>query len=189
MSVVDLSKSKTHWPAAVLIKRGLWTYVLEPVVRWWPKAFSPLRVAALRLMGAQIGPRCLILPGVKVLMPWNLIMEDHVAIGRHVDFYNFAPITIRRQTVVSQDVFLCTGSHDYRQPDMPLTHQPITIGSECWLAAGAFVCPGVSIADGVVIGARSVVTRSVTAPWTVHGGNPSQYLKDRKMIHSQEPRK
>jgi len=186
MSVVDLSNSKTHWPVAVLIRRGLWTYLLEPAVRWWPKAFSPLRVAALRMMGAQIGPRCLILPGVKVLMPWNLIMEDHVAIGRYVDVYNFAPVTIRRQTVVSQGVYLCTGSHDYRQPDMPLTYLPITIGSECWLAAGAFVCPGVSIADGVVIGARSVVTKSVTEAWSVHGGNPSVRIKARKMFRTEK---
>jgi putative colanic acid biosynthesis acetyltransferase WcaF len=186
MSVVDLSKSKTHWPLAVLIKRGIWTYVLEPAVRWWPKAFSPLRVAALRLMGAQIGPRCLILPGVKVLMPWNLTMEDHVALGRNVDVYNFAPVTIRRQTVVSQDVYLCTGSHDFCQPDMPLTYKPITIGSECWLAAGVFVCPGVNIADGVVIGARSVVSKHVTAAWTVHGGNPSVRIKARTMTTSQK---
>lgn len=183
MSVVDLSKSKTHWPAATLVRRGLWTYLLEPLVRWWPKSFSFLRVGALRLMGAQIGPRCLILPGVKVLMPWNLILEDHVAVGRGVDFYNFAPITIKRQTVVSQGVYLCTGSHDFRQSHMPLTHAPITIGSQCWVAAEAFVCPGVEIADGVVVGARSVVTKSITEAWTVHGGNPSTRIKDRTITN------
>jgi putative colanic acid biosynthesis acetyltransferase WcaF len=105
-----------------------------------------------------------------------------VAIGRHVNFYNFALITIRRQTVVSQDVYLCTGSHNYQLPDMPLTFQPITIGSECWLAAGAFVCPGVSIADGVVVGARAVVTKSIKDTWTVHAGNPSVRVKQRKMV-------
>jgi putative colanic acid biosynthesis acetyltransferase WcaF len=182
MTRINLSNSKTHWSTVVLVKRGLWTFMLEPSVRWWPKALSPLRVAALRLMGAQIGPSCLILPGVKVLMPWNLILEDHVAIGRHVNFYNFALITIRRQTVVSQDVYLCTGSHNYQLPDMPLTFQPITIGSECWLAAGAFVCPGVSIADGVVVGARAVVTKSIKDTWTVHAGNPSVRVKQRKMV-------
>jgi putative colanic acid biosynthesis acetyltransferase WcaF len=185
MSAVDLSKSKTQWPLRMLIKRGVWTYLLEPLVRWWPKSFSFLRVAALRLMGARIGPRCLILPGVKVLMPWNLTLEDHVAIGRDADLYNFSPITIRRQTVISQGVYLCTGSHDFRDGHMPLTHAPITIGSQCWVAAQAFVCPGVSIADGVVIGARAVVTKSVTEGWTVHGGNPCQLIKQRVMTLSE----
>jgi putative colanic acid biosynthesis acetyltransferase WcaF len=181
VSLVDLSQSKTRWPVWTLVKRGLWTFFLEPAVRWWPKSFSPLRVAALRLMGAKIAPRCLILPGVKVLMPWNLVMQDHVAIGRHVDVYNFAPVTIKRQTVISQDVYLCTGSHDFRASSMPLTYRPITIGSECWLAAGVFVCPGVDIADGVVVGARSVVTKSIQEPWSVHGGNPSVRMKTRQM--------
>lgn len=181
MSAIDLTKSKTHWPVAVLAKRVIWTYLLEPAVRWWPKPMSFLRVWALRLMGARIGPRCLILPGVKVLMPWNLELEDHVAIGRGVDIYNFALVTIKRQTVVSQGTYLCTGSHDFRQGHMPLTHAPITIGSQCWVAAEVFVCPGVTIADGVVVGARAVVTKPIAAPWTVHGGNPCVHLGQRRM--------
>jgi putative colanic acid biosynthesis acetyltransferase WcaF len=181
MANTDLTQSKTHWPLSILIRRGLWTFLLEPMVRWWPKSFSPIRVGALRLMGAQIGARCLILPGVKVLMPWNLVLEDHVAIGRGVDFYNFSTITVRRQTVISQGVYLCTGSHDFTLPDMPLIHAPIQIGSECWLAAEVFVCPGVEIPDGCVIGARSVVTKKLSAPWSVYAGNPCSKKSDRKL--------
>lgn len=178
---INLTNSKTDWPLSILIRRALWTFILEPAVRWWPKSFSPLRVAALRLMGAQIGPRCLILPGVKVLMPWNMILEDHVAIGRNVNFYNFAPISIGRQTVISQDVYLCTGSHDYRRSDMPLIFKPISIGRECWVAAGAFVCPGVTITNGVVLGAKSVLTCSIDTEWSVHAGNPAVKIKNRSL--------
>jgi putative colanic acid biosynthesis acetyltransferase WcaF len=121
------------------------------------------------------------MPGVKVLMPWHLTLEDHVAIGRNVDLYNFSPITVRRMSVVSQDTTLCTGSHDFRQPDMPLTHAPIVIGRECWVAAQTFVCPGVEIADGVVVGARSLVTRSLTEPWSVYAGHPARRVGPRVM--------
>jgi putative colanic acid biosynthesis acetyltransferase WcaF len=82
---IDLSKSVTKWPLPIKLRRHAWTYLLEPLVRC-----SPLRIAALRLMGAQIGPDCLILPGVRVLMPWNLILGDHIAIGENVNIYNFA---------------------------------------------------------------------------------------------------
>lgn len=181
MAHIDLSQSKTRWPLSILLRRGFWTYGLEPLVRWLPKALSPVRVGALRLMGASIGPRCLILPGVRVLMPWNLILEDHVAIGRGVDFYNFAPITVRRMTVISQETYLCTGSHDFRQADMPLIYRPITIGSECWLAAGVFVCPGVTVADGVVVGARSVVTKDLIEGWSLYAGHPAVRLSERQM--------
>ncbi len=143
------------------LRRGAWTYLIEPLVRWLPKACSSLRVAALRAMGARIGPNCLILPGVRVLMPWNLHLHDHVAIGERANIYNFAPVEIHRMTVVSQFAFLCTGSHDYRKNDMPLIYSPIIIGEQVWIAAGVFVAPGVEIADGVVVGAMSVVTRSL----------------------------
>ena len=176
---IDLSKSVTKWPLRMKLRRGVWTFLLEPLVRWLPKRGSPLRIAALRLMGAQIGPRCLVLPGVRVLMPWNLILRDHIAIGENVNIYNFARIEIGRMTVVSQFCYLCTGSHDYRKHDMPLVYAPITIGEEVWVAAGVFVAPGVSIADGVVVGAMSVVTKSLSEPWSVYGGNPCRRIKTR----------
>jgi putative colanic acid biosynthesis acetyltransferase WcaF len=176
---VDLSKSNTHWPLSVKLRRGLWTYLLEPLVRWLPKACSPLRVAALRVMGARIGPQCLILPGVRVLMPWNLQLEDYVAIGEGANIYNFAPVRIGRMTVVSQFTYLCTGSHDYKRADMPLIYAPITIGEQVWVAAGVFVAPGVQIADGVVVGAMSVVSRNLDQTWSVYAGNPCRRLKGR----------
>lgn len=181
MSTVELSKSKTEWPRGLLLRRGFWTFVLQPLVRWLPKSFSPLRIWALRAMGAQIGPHCLVLPGVSVLMPWNLVLDDHVAVGRGVNFYNFAPVRVRRMTVVSQDTYLCTGSHDFNDPHMPLTYQPIDIGSECWVAAGVFVGPGVTVPDGVVIGARAVVPKSLSTPWAIYAGNPCRQVGRRQL--------
>jgi putative colanic acid biosynthesis acetyltransferase WcaF len=178
---IDLTQSKTKWPMRVLLGRGIWTWIIEPVVRRLPKACSPLRVAALRMMGASIGPRCLIMPGVKVLIPWNLRLADHVVLGENANIYNFALIAIERMTVISQLTFLCTGSHDYTQKSMPLVSKPIRIGSNCWIAAGVFVAPGVSIPDGAVIGAMSVVTRSPAMAYAVYAGNPCRYLKKRQI--------
>lgn len=183
---VDLTQSVTRWGWRTKMARGLWTFVVEPLVRWLPKPCSFIRIFALRMFGARIGKRCLVLPGVKVLMPWNLELDGFVAIGHSVDIYNFAPIRIRRMSVVSQRCFLCTGSHDYGDPTMPLTWKPIDIGSECWIAAEAFIAPGVTLADGVVIGARSVVTRSIETPWTVWAGNPAKLIKARHMKDAHE---
>jgi putative colanic acid biosynthesis acetyltransferase WcaF len=178
---VDLSKSVTRWPLSFKLRRGVWTFLLQPLVRWLPKVLSPVRIAALRAMGARIGPNCLILPGVTVLMPWNLHLADHVAIGARANIYNFAPVRVGRMTVISQYVYLCTGSHDYRKSDMPLTFAPISIGEQVWLAAGAFVAPGISIADGAVVGAMSVVTKSLSESWSVYAGNPCRKIKARDM--------
>ena len=184
--MIDLSKSKTRWGWQIQMARGLWTFVVEPLVRWLPKSCSFIRIFFLRMFGSRIGSHCLVMPGVKVLMPWNLELDEFVAVGHSVDIYNFAPIRIRRMSVVSQRCYLCTGSHDYSDPKMPLTFKPIDIGSECWVAAEAFIAPGVTIADGVVVGARSVVTRSIDAPWTVWAGNPAKLIKARQMKETHE---
>ncbi|HJF46585.1 MAG TPA: sugar O-acetyltransferase, partial [Limosilactobacillus oris] len=41
--------------------------------------------------------------------------------------------------------------------------KPVTIGSNCWLAANVTICPGVTIGDGCVIGAGAVVTQDMPA--------------------------
>ena len=154
--IVDLTQSSAAWTISLKIKRGIWQFIISPFFMLLPRSASKLRIGLLRLMGAKIGQNCLIEPKIKVLMPWNLELGDYVAIARGVDIYNYALVRINDMTVISQRCYLCTGSHDYTHPHMPLIWKPIVIGSECWVAAEAFIAPGVKIGNGVVIGARSV---------------------------------
>jgi putative colanic acid biosynthesis acetyltransferase WcaF len=63
---------------------------------------------------------------------------------------------------------------------MPLIAGPISIGAKAWVTADVFVAPNVSIGDGAVVGARSVVISDVAA-WTVVAGNPARYVKPRRL--------
>lgn len=177
---VDLSKSKTQWDRQTKIRRGLWEWFLRPLFLALPRPFSRQRIALLRLMGAEIGDHCLIESRVNVLMPWNLRLAPFVAIGRQVEIYNYALVEIDTMSVISQYAYLCTGTHDYTHPHMPLIWKPIKVGAECWVAAGAFIGPGRTIGDGAVIGARAVVTRDMP-PWMVCAGNPCVPLKPRTL--------
>ncbi len=82
--------------------------------------------------------------------------------------------------MVSQRSFLCTASHDINDLGFPLITAPITIGEGAWIAAEAFIGPGVTVAEGAVVGARGCVFKNVPA-WTVVGGNPARVLKMRTM--------
>jgi putative colanic acid biosynthesis acetyltransferase WcaF len=113
-------------------------------------------------------------------MPWELTLGERCLIGDNVTIYNLGRITIGDDTVVSQGAHLCAGTHDYTDPAFPLRRDPITIGKHAWIAADAFVGPGIEVGDGAVVGARAVVTRNV-APWSVVGGNPARAIKDRDM--------
>ena len=58
----------------------------------------------------------------------------------------------------------------------PESGQPIVIGEDCWFGGQVIVLPGVTIGNGVVVGAGSVVTKSVP-DMVVVAGNPARIIK------------
>jgi putative colanic acid biosynthesis acetyltransferase WcaF len=128
------------------------------------------------LFGAKIARDAYAHPSVKIWAPWNLEMGSLSCLGPHVDCYCVDKVVIGSRATVSQYSFLCTATHDYRDPRMPLVTAPIMIGERAWVAADAFIGPGVTIGEGAVVGARASVFRNVD-PWTVVGGNPARIIK------------
>jgi putative colanic acid biosynthesis acetyltransferase WcaF len=100
-----------------------------------------------------------------------------------VDCYSVSPIQIGNKVTVSQRAFLCSASHDISSLSRPLIHSPIVIKEHAWVCAEAFVGAGITIAEGAVVGARSVVTRDVEA-WAVVAGNPAKFVKTRVIDES-----
>ncbi len=117
-------------------------------------------------------------PGVIIWAPWNLEIADQAGIGNGAILYSQGKITIGRKAVISQGAHLCAGTHDFTKAGFPLVTKPIVIGDQVWIAAEAFVHPGVTIGEGCVVGARSVVTSDLPA-WKVCSGFPAKVLKDR----------
>jgi putative colanic acid biosynthesis acetyltransferase WcaF len=103
-------------------------------------------------------------------------MGEGSCLGDHVRCYSVDHVTLEPHATVSQYSFLCTASHDYRLDGMPLITAPITIGRHAWVAADAFIGPGVMIGERTVVGARASVFRNVD-PWTVVGGNPARVIR------------
>jgi putative colanic acid biosynthesis acetyltransferase WcaF len=170
------------WPyrPGIYIRRFLWLLVWATVWKLCWKRLPFLRTSILRLFGAKTASKVLISGSAWIEMPWNLTLGEYVTIGDRVTLYNLAPLTIGAQTVISQDTYLCCGTHDYTDPSFPLITRPITLGGQVWIAAGAFIGPGLTIGEGAVIGARAVVTSDVP-PWTVVAGNPAKFIKKREV--------
>ncbi len=162
------------------LARALWNSVWLLLFRPSPRPCHAWRSLLLRLFGARLAPGCHIYPGAKIWAPWNLVCREEACIGDGATIYNQAPVTLGKRAVVSQGAHLCTGSHDYQSPGFELFARPITVGDHAWLAAECFIHPGVTLGEGTVIGARSVVTRDMPA-WQVCAGNPCKVLKPRAM--------
>lgn len=107
-------------------------------------------------------------------------MGEHSCLGDYVDCYSVDKICLGAHATVSQYSYLCSASHDYTVPTMPLTTAPITIAEGAWVAADVFIGPGVTVGKGAIVGARSSIFRNVS-PWTVVGGNPAKLLNTRSL--------
>lgn len=134
----------------------------------------------LRVFGAKIGKNVHVYPSVKIWAPWNLIVGDNVGIADGVILYCMDKIEIGSYSVVSQGAHLCGGSHDFNSKNFQLIAAKIVIESHVWICAGAFVAMGVTVPTGAVIGAHSVVTRSLNDQWSVYAGNPAKKINGRQ---------
>ncbi len=103
----------TYTPGATILRQLLWYFIGAPLVRSYWLPVTSFKVWLLRCFGAKIGQQVTIKPGVKVKFPWRLTVGDYVWIGENAWLDNVAPITIDSHVCLSQDVYLCTGNHDY----------------------------------------------------------------------------
>jgi putative colanic acid biosynthesis acetyltransferase WcaF len=159
--------------------RFVWGVAYFWLFRFSPRPLFFWRAWILKCFGAQIGQDCKVYPSVKIWNPKYLSLGNRVIIGDSVDLYNVDVIEIQSDVTISQYAFLCTASHDIECPQRRLIKKPIGIQKGAWVFAGAFVGMGVTIDEGAVVGARSVVTKNVSA-FEVVAGNPAKCIKKRK---------
>ena len=133
-----------------------WFAVLNlAFMKWWmPIRWRP---AILRAFGADVGDRVRIRQSVRVLWPWKLSIGSDCWIGEGVWLLNLEQITIEHDACLSQEAFLCTGSHRHTDPAFGFDNAPIQIGAGAWIAARATVLRGTTVGPGVLVGSGSVV--------------------------------
>jgi len=143
---------------------------LRPMYAW--------RRGVLRLFGAKIGRQASIQRSARIDLPWNLELGHYSTIGENTWVYSLDKVHIGDYVTISQRVFLCTGTHDYTRPEFAMIRKPISIQRGAWIAADAFIGPGVTIGADAVIGVRSVVLKDMP-PGMVCVGHPCAPRKPR----------
>lgn len=185
MEILDASKhDAVRGQASFSLKnrvyRLCWGVVWTVLASWTPRPLHSWRRALLRLFGATIAPTAHVYPSARIWSPANLEMADYACIGPGVIVYSMARITMGPYSLASQRAHLCAGTHDIEDVHFQLGAKPIVVGERAWIAAEAFVGPGVVVGDGAVLGARGCAFRNLD-PWTVYVGNPARAIKPRRV--------
>ena len=113
----------------------------------------------------------------------NIFVGDNVYIGPHCAVgADNVRVTIGSDTIIGPGVYLISGDHKIDEPGQDNAtaprgdNEPITIGRNVWIGAGAIVLKGVTIGDAAIVGAGAVVTRDVPA-FAIVAGNPAKFLR------------
>jgi putative colanic acid biosynthesis acetyltransferase WcaF len=160
--------------------RVVWMTAWLVLARFTPPPLHGWRRLVLRAFGARVGKGARVHASVSVWLPANLELGENCLIGPGVRLYNQGHITIGARSVVSQRAHICASTHDISDPHFQLVCRPIRIGRQCWVAAEAFVGPGVTMGDRSVLSARGALFTNAEAD-EVYSGNPAQFLKQRSL--------
>jgi acetyltransferase-like isoleucine patch superfamily enzyme len=126
-----------------------------------------LRIRLLRMCGYTIGSEV-------------YIGEDFIIIDDLGDTQSIMSLTIGDRASISPRVTFVMHTQPNESRIVPFVNShkgSITIESDAWLGTGSVILPDVTIGEGAVVGANSVVTKSVP-PYTVVGGVPAHKIKD-----------
>ena len=160
--------------------RVAWAMSWLVLARFTPPPLHRWRRFILRAFGANIATGARVHASVQIWHPGNLTLGANVLVGPGVRLYNQGHISVGARTVISQRAHICASSHDVRDPNFQLVLNPVVIGELCWVAAEAFVGPGVTMGNRSVLAARGALFGD-TEPDAVYTGNPAKFLKLREL--------
>ena len=148
--------------------------------------YSPgvkIRNIVLKRLLKHIGAGTYISTGVRLLYPKGIILGDNVGIPRDITLDGRGDLQIDDDTMIGFESIILTATHISKDKDIPIRKQgmfyaPVRVGKNVWTGARVIILPGVTISDGAIIAANSVVDKDVPAS-TIYGGVPARFIRHR----------
>ena len=175
------------FPLANRLARLGWNLAWLVLARFTPPPLHPWRRWLLVACGAKVGRGARVHGSAAIWLPANLELGEGVLVGPGARLYHQGRIEVGAWSVISQRAHLCASSHALDDPGFQLVLRPIALGRACWVAAEAFVGPGVTMGDGAVLAARGALFEDAEADG-VYRGNPARLVRRRLRRHGPQPR-
>ncbi len=138
-----------------------------------------VRMLCLKAYLAKVGQGTSVQMGCKFLNGRKIYLGERNVInfGCLLDGRSYQIITGSDVSIGPQATILTLG-HEPQSPEFADRGGDVIIGDRVWIAYRAIILPGVTIGEGAVVGAGSVVTKDVES-YTIVAGNPARFIKKR----------
>lgn len=163
------------------------SYLLFGLPRF--RILNALKSVYLRVFfGAKVGRRVIYYPGIWIFTGRNLVIGDDVDLATGVLVTTDGGVEIGDRTLIGYGSKIVSRNHVVphgrgRIFSAGHTSAAVSIGPDCWIGANVLVLPGVTIGEGVVVAAGSVVTKDVP-PFCFAAGVPARVIKQRVLDES-----
>lgn len=149
-----------------------------------------VKVLLLKIMGAKVGRKPYIYPGVWITPGRNLTLGDNVDLAKDVLITTTGGVTIGDRTLVGYRSMILSSNHTIPPVGEPFPvsgdkHNPIHISNDVWIGANCIITAGVTIGKGAVIAAGSVVTKDIPDN-SIAAGVPAKIIKMRSDLTNNE---
>jgi len=155
--------------------------ILSYIYNHWLKSFPSrtIRKAYLKAYLEHLGPKVGVQMGVKFLNGRKVSIGDNSVVNWGCTFDGRKyPISLGKNVSIGPDATILTLGHDPRSKTFEDQGGPVVIEDRCWIAYGATILPGVTMAEGSVLGAGSVLTKD-TVPFGIYAGVPAVKVGER----------
>lgn len=147
-----------------------------------------IRYCLVKNLAKKCGEDVLIFPGVFLTYLEQMVLGSNISIHEGANIGAGGGLSIGNDVMISQGTSILTQEHDYIQTEIPMRNaklipRSVHIGNDVWIGAHSIITAGVSVADGSVIGAGSVVTKDIP-PYAVAYGVPARVAKYRKAVNN-----
>lgn len=146
--------------------------------------FNFIKIIFLTIIGAKIGKWVTFYPGISIKTGRKLIIGNYVDLAAGVRLGTDGGLVIGDRTLIGFGAMILTGNHEIPQGKLPIFNgshirKKVIIYNDVWIGANSIILPGVTIGEGAVVAAGSVVTKDVP-PFTIVAGVPAIIIKTRK---------
>lgn len=147
------------------------------------KIFNLIKSNYLRMQGASVGSDITYYPGIKINPGSKISIGNHVDLAWGVIITTGGGVEIGDRTLIGYRTLISSSNHvipPNRKQIFYAGHRPekVIIGADVWVGGNCVITAGVTIGEGAVVAAGSVVTRDVP-PFTIVAGVPARIIKER----------